>query len=227
LGRKPSFDDAFLSVPTADALNHHGSGGQIWKRLPYNMRGGAEMKKNSSFAWGLLWAGVMVFFIVQFVSAEVIGGPDEIQGSITAMTGDGLVIDTEEDETVKVYGMGPASHWAEEGVALPKVGDEVLIEVYLMTEDKYVAASIDNSTQDTFIELRVLVYDSDDDMHLIPLWSQSKNLPGAVTTVFSTNAVDCDCDCKCYCQGVNCDCACDCEDCLENQYQYQKSKGGN
>ena len=193
------------------------------------------MKKHSRLAFGAFWAGVMIFVAVQVVSAEVVSGPHDIVGTITSMTGDGLVFDeaiVDEVilENVHVYGMGPASYWAMKEVAFPRVGDEVRIVAYIMVADgQYVAAAfIDNDeTEESTItiELREEVYDRDDDTHLIPLWSNSKKLlPETVTTVISATPVDCTCDCKSFCQKDACDCTCDCEDCLENQNQNQKGK---
>ena len=125
--------------------------------------------------------------------------------------------------------MGPASYWAIKEVDFSRVGDEVQIEAYYMADGKYVAAAfIDNDeTEESTItiELREEVYDRDDDIHLIPLWSKSKKLfPETVTTVISATPVDCTCDCKSYCQKDACDCTCDCEDCLVNQSKKQKRK---
>ena len=191
------------------------------------------MKKHSRLGFGLFWAGVMIFISVQVVSAAVDSGPYTIVGTITAMTGEGLVfdeatVDGDTEQDVHVYGMGPVSYWAEKEVDFPALGDEVSIVAYKMDSGLYVAAVIENLTQDTNITLRKVAYDSEGDMHLISLWSNSnKLLPDTVTTVISATPLDCTCDCKCYCQGDACDCSCDCEDCLENQNQYQKGKGSN
>jgi len=192
------------------------------------------MKKHSKLSLGAFWAVVMIFAAVQFVSAAVVSGPHDIVGTITSMTGDGLVIASEEDGTITVNGMGPASYWASEDVAFPRVGDKVQIEAYEMEKEdgvRYVAASIELA-QDTTIILRKEVYDSDDILHLIPLWSKSKKLPTTVTTVLSATAADCSCDCDCECLEKSictcdcldkstcdcicdriCDCTCDCQDC--------------
>ena len=198
------------------------------------------MKKHSKLSLGAFWAVVMIFAAVQFVSAAVVSGPHDIVGTITSMTGDGLVFDkaTVDEvplENVHVYGMGPASYWAMKEVAFPRVGDKVQIEAYEMEKTdgvRYVAASIVNVTQKTTIILRKEVYDSDDILHLIPLWSKSKKLPTTVTTVLSATAADCSCDCDCECLEKStctcdcldkstcdcicdriCDCTCDCQDC--------------
>ena len=172
----------------------------------------------------VLLAVVVSFVAVQAVSAAVVSGPYTIEGTIVEMLGDGLVINVGEDETVNVYGMGPATYWASQGVDFPKVGDEVTIVAYWMEDDKYVAVSIDNLTQNTYIELREVVYDSAGDEHLIPLWSKSKKLSATETAVFSTTDADCTCDCKGDCDGDACDCTCDCDDCLEKQNQYRNGK---
>jgi len=61
------------------------------------------MKKHSKLTLGAFLAGVMIFGAGPVVSAGVVSGPYDIEGSITSMTGDGLVIDTAENETVRVY----------------------------------------------------------------------------------------------------------------------------
>jgi len=196
------------------------------------------MKKHSKLSLGAFGAVVMIFAAVQFVSAAVVSGPLPIIGSITSMIGDGLVIDLGGDGTITVYGMGPASYWASEDVAFPRVGDDVQIETYEMEKEdglRYVAASIENLTQDTGIILRKEVYDSEGGMHLIPLWSNSKKLPTTVTTVLSATAADCSCDCDCDCLDKStcdsicdriCDCTCDCQDCTREPTQ-QNRKGMN
>jgi len=196
------------------------------------------MKKHLKLALGALWAGVMIFIAVQVVSAEVVSYLYTIEGTITSMTGEGLVIDEatvngETEQGVHVYGMGPAAYWALEEVAFPGVGDKVLIEAYYKN-GKYVAASIDNITQDKFIELREVVSDSavvsdiEEDIHLIPLWSNSRKLSSETeATGLSAPPADCACDCGCCCQEDGCDCACDCEDCLGNQKQEKKKKQRN
>ena len=177
----------------------------------------------------VLLAVVVSFVAVQAVSAAVVSGPHIIEGTVDSMLGDGLVIAIVEDETVNVYGMGPAAYWASQGVDFPKVNDEVVITAYVVKIDdeedgKYVAADmILGDGEDTpTIVLREVVYDNDGGMHLIPLWSKSKKLPATETTVFSTTAADCTCDCECYCHGDGCDCTCDCLDCLEEQNQHRK-----
>jgi len=177
----------------------------------------------------VLLAVVVSFVAVQAVSAAVVNGPDTIIGAISSMTGDGLVIAIGEDETVNVYGMGPAAYWASQGVDFPKVNDEVVITAYVVKIDdeedgKYVAAEMILDQGETIV-LRALVVDSEGGEHLIPLWSKSKKLPTTETTVFSTTVADCTCDCKCYCHGDGCDCTCDCLDCLEEQNQHRKGSG--
>ena len=196
------------------------------------------MKKHSKLSLGAFWAVVMIFAAVQFVSAAVVSGPPTKKGTITSMIGDGLVIDSGGDGTITVYGMGPASYWASEDVAFPRVGDDVQIETYEMEQEdgvRYVAASIENLTQGTEIILRKEVYDSEGGMHLIPLWSNSKKLPTTVTTVLSATAADCSCDCDCACLDKStcdsicdriCDCTCDCQDCTGEPTQ-QNRKGMN
>jgi hypothetical protein len=204
------------------------------------------MKKHSKLSLGAFWAVVMIFAAVQFVSAAVVSGPLTIKGTITSMIGDGLVIDSGEDGTIIVYGMGPASYWAKGEVAFPRVGDDVEIVAYVMEKEdaeRYVAASIENSTQDTMIILRKEVYDSDGILHLIPLWSNSKNLTTTVTTVLSDTAADCSCDCDCDCLEKStctcdcldnstcdcicdriCDCTCDCLDCSGEPKQQRNGR---
>jgi hypothetical protein len=204
------------------------------------------MKKHSRFAFGLIFIGIVVFVTIQAASAVVIGGPETISGTITGMDGDGLVIAVSDTETKTVYGMGPASYWADQNVDFPKVGDEVTIEAYIMQRDefeKFVAASI-FVTQDETIILREAVEDSEGNLHLIPLWSKSKRLPTTVTTVLSATAADCSCECDCDCLekstctcdcldnstcdcicGPICDCTCDCQDCTGEPMQQYSRKG--
>lgn len=169
---------------------------------------------------------VVSFVAVQAVSAAVDSGPHTIEGTITSMTGDGLVFDTaivdgEVETDVHVYGMGPAAYWAIQEVDFPKVNDEVTIVAYKV-EGSYVAASV--TVDGDTIDLRKLVTSLCDKKHLIPLWSSSPQVLAAEATAFSTTDADCTCDCKCYCQGDACDCTCDCEDCLEKQNQYRNGK---
>jgi hypothetical protein len=80
----------------------------------------------------------------------------------------GIQIDTGE-EIIGVFGMGPSSYWATEGVDFPEVGDKITIWVYevLFSDDtiKLVAASVDlwgDGSIDIFLR--------DDDG--VPLWRQ-------------------------------------------------------
>ena len=100
------------------------------------------MKKHSKLSLGAFWAVVMIFAAVQFVSAAVVNDPLHIEGIITSMSSDGLVIASEEEDgTITVNGMGPASYWASEEVAFPRVGDDVEIVAYLKDDlIRYVAA---------------------------------------------------------------------------------------
>ena len=195
------------------------------------------MKKHSKLSLGAFWAVVMIFAAVQFVSAAVVSGPPTKKGTITSMIGDGLVIDSGGDGTITVYGMGPASYWASEDVAFPRVGDDVQIEAYEMEKEdvvRYVAAAfIDIFTSEPTITLREIVSDREGAMHLIPLWSNSKKLPTTVTTVLSATAADCSCDCDCDCLDKStcdsicdriCDCTCDCQDCTGEPTQQNRKR---
>jgi len=122
-------------------------------------------------------------------------------GTVISGTGDGLVLDVgatidptpdptedsllNEDGTISVYGMGPASYWANydvdgygdaDVVAFPASDDSVEIKAYVIDDDsdhKLVATEVTNKTQGTYIELRKVLYDNQGVVYLIPLWSNN------------------------------------------------------
>ncbi|MFP4532982.1 MAG: hypothetical protein ACLFNS_09895 [Desulfobacterales bacterium] len=62
------------------------------------------------------------------------GEPMEISGTVAEVctAGQGLKIDTG-DAVVTVYGIGPVRYWADEGVARPTTGEEVVINAVEVT----------------------------------------------------------------------------------------------